>query len=46
MELIAQAAKLPGETTKDEVKKQRNELDMPRAKFGTDFIQNSFTCLW
>ncbi len=28
MELIAQAAKLPGETTKDEVKEQRNELDM------------------
>jgi len=28
MELIAQAAKLPGETTKDEIKEQRNELDM------------------
>lgn len=28
MELIAQAAKLPGETTKEEIKEQRNELDM------------------
>jgi hypothetical protein len=27
MELIAQAAKLPGETTKEEIKEQRNELD-------------------
>jgi hypothetical protein len=28
MDLIAQAAKLPGETTKEEIKEQRNELDM------------------
>jgi len=28
MELIAQAAKLPGETTKEEIKEQRNELDL------------------
>jgi hypothetical protein len=28
MKIIAQAAKLPGETTKEEVKEQRNELDM------------------
>ena len=28
MELIAQAAKLPGESTKEEIKEQRNELDL------------------
>ena len=28
MDLIAQAAKLPGETTKEEIREQRNELDM------------------
>jgi hypothetical protein len=28
MELIAQAAKLPGESTKEEIREQRNELDL------------------
>ena len=28
MKIIAQAAKLPGETTKEEIREQRNELDM------------------